>query len=277
MNAVGTPVRTLVMALAAMTVGLLGALVAAPHGHALPPGGASTDTEGTAGTVSPRTLGAGEVLSFSISGFPAGETVNVKIDDGEFCSQKGVHGACVVHQQRIASDGTVQGSFVLPADLPTGKHWLRFLASAEILDDEGRYVGVKPYTLRGDTDFTVVDGATGASPTKTDGGSAPPGSSSPGSAVPDVPDAPGGDVRAGAAAPLADESTSAALRVPVPPGSAAAVATGDRTGATGPAPATPVSQADREPAAPFPVVGTAVLAAALLVAALLVLRRRPTP
>ncbi|MFC6154670.1 hypothetical protein [Nocardioides yefusunii] len=133
-------------------------LALGPSSSALPPGGASPDTGGTQGTASPSTLRAGERLSFSISGFPAGEIVSVKIDDGEFCSAKGQHGACVVHQQKVGENGAVRGSFELPADVQPGSHWLRFLASAEMVDDDGNYLGVKPYSLRGDTDF-VVPGA----------------------------------------------------------------------------------------------------------------------
>lgn len=277
MNAVGTPVRTLVMALAAMTVGLLGALVAAPHGHALPPGGASTDTEGTAGTVSPRTLGAGEVLSFSISGFPAGETVNVKIDDGEFCSQKGVHGACVVHQQKIAADGTVKGSFALPGDLKAGKHWLRFLASAEIFDEEGRYVGVKPYSLRGETDFAVVDGNAASGPKKDGRGGTPASSPVPETTVPEATGAPeDGESTTGATTPQGDAPKTGALQVPAPPGAATTATAVEEPSATESGAVTVGSGPPQEPTPAFPAVGTAVLVAALLVAGLLVLRRRPT-
>lgn len=134
--------------------------------QALPPGGASPDTPGTSGTASPASLAPGDRLTFSITGFPAGEVVSVKIDDGEFCSAKGQHGACVVHQQKVGKDGSARGSFALPSDVKPGSHWLRFLASAEMLDDDGNYLGVKPYSLRGSTDFTVVADA----PAGTGGG-----------------------------------------------------------------------------------------------------------
>lgn len=124
--------------------------------QALPPGGASPDTPGTSATLSQRSLTPGATISFRITGFPASEVVSVKIDDGEFCSAKGVHGACVVHQQKSSKDGSMSGSFALPSDLAPGKHWLRFLASSEMKDADGNYLGVKPYSLTGDTTFTIA-------------------------------------------------------------------------------------------------------------------------
>jgi len=123
---------------------------------AIPSGGAGADTPGTASSVSPRTLAAGARISFTVSGFPAGEAVNVKIDDGQFCSEAATHGACVVHVQKIRSDGTASGDFLLPRDVAPGKHWLRYLASAPILDANGNQQGIKGYTNRGDSDFTVA-------------------------------------------------------------------------------------------------------------------------
>lgn len=159
---------------AALVLGTgLGGLVV-PSASALPPGGASPDTPGTSGTVSPRQVAPGATVSFSIAGFPGGEVVSVKIDDGEFCSAKGVHGACVVHQQKSAKDGTLRGSFSLPGDLSAGRHWLRFLASEEMTDDAGNYLGVKPFSLKGDTDFTVVVPGAGGG---TDQGTQGPGGS----------------------------------------------------------------------------------------------------
>lgn len=145
-----------------LVVGLL-CLGIAPA-TAVPDGGAGPNTPGTSGSVSPRQPAAGDTIRFTVSGFPAGEVVYVKIDDGNFCSDKGVHGACVVHQQRLGASGSASGSFVLPGDLRPGRHWLRFLASEEILDDQGRYLGTKGYTTRAGTDFTVVEGGRGTAP-----------------------------------------------------------------------------------------------------------------
>lgn len=155
--------RTLSRLAALLAPLLLVALVAAggsAPASAVPGGGASPDTPGTSASVSPRQLSAGSVLSFRVSGFPGGETLYIKIDDGQLCSASSVHGACVVHQQAIPASGTVSGSFVLPSDVPRGKHWLRFLASEEVTKADGSYGGTKGYTRRGGSDFTVVAGAT---------------------------------------------------------------------------------------------------------------------
>jgi len=137
------------VALAAI-VGLLWG--SAPAG-ALPPDGPSPDTPGTSSSVSPRQLEAGQTINFTVSGFPAGETLNIKIDDGLNCSQVSVFGACVVHKQRIPASGTVNGSFTVPVDVGTGPHWLRFLAS-ELINGGPESRG---YTNRGNSDFTVVE------------------------------------------------------------------------------------------------------------------------
>lgn len=163
---------------------LLVALVAlaAPAG-AIPPGGADPDTPGTSATVSPRVLEAGDTISFRVTGFPAGEIVSIKIDDGEFCSEAGVHGACVVSQLRIPGSGTVSGSLVLPGDLAVGEHWLRFLASEEVRTADGDYAGVKGYTARGDSDFEVTVAPTTDTPTTSSAApdpSAPTTTSTPG-------------------------------------------------------------------------------------------------
>lgn len=134
----------------------LESVLGAQPAAAVPSTGPGDDTPGTSATVSPRSLRAGETIRFHITGFPGGEIVYVKIDDGKFCAESGVHGACVVHQQRIPASGTVSGSLVLPADLRPGNHWLRFLASEEVTGDDGSYEGIKGYTLRGDSDFVVV-------------------------------------------------------------------------------------------------------------------------
>ncbi len=137
---------------------------------AIPDGGAGPNTAGASASASPRSLAAGATIHFTISGFPAGEVVYIKIDDGNFCSDKGVHGACVVHQQRLSGSGSASGSFVLPSDLSAGAHWLRFLASEEMTDASGNYLGVKGYTTRKGADFTVVQGSSGSSSQDTTSG-----------------------------------------------------------------------------------------------------------
>ncbi|MDO4909361.1 MAG: hypothetical protein Q3962_05880 [Corynebacterium sp.] len=119
---------------------------------ALPPGGASSDTPGTSSYVSPTSLKACETLSYSVSGFPAGQIVYIKIDDGSASSgDQSIQGQGVVAQQRIDSSGTAAGSFSLPCDLAPGDHWLRYLAAES--SSAGGTIG---YSNRGDSNFTIV-------------------------------------------------------------------------------------------------------------------------
>lgn len=124
-----------------------------PSAAALPPGGAEGSTEGTSSTVT-GSVEAGGTLSFSLSGFPAGETVSIKIDDGALDgSDNSVSGTGVVHQQKIGANGSVSGSFVLPSYVKPGTHWLRFLASQDIPESQGG--GTKGFTNRS-PQFTVT-------------------------------------------------------------------------------------------------------------------------
>lgn len=142
-------------ALLVLALAVSGSLAASAPAHAIPAGGASPDTPGTASSVSPGQIPVGGVISFSVSGYPAGDTVWIKIDDGTgYCGVGAVYGACVVHKQAIDGAGNASGSFQLPPDLPPGAHWLRFLASD---------AGGGAYTRRGGADFVVVAGAGGAS------------------------------------------------------------------------------------------------------------------
>ncbi|MGO1181799.1 MAG: hypothetical protein ACTHZ5_06060 [Micrococcaceae bacterium] len=163
-------------ALVGLVVALLSLLGSTPAA-AIPPSGAGSNTPGTSSQVSPARLQAGDRIQFTVRGFPAGETVNIKIDDGLNCTQSATHGACVYHKQRIPSTGTVSGSFALPADLAPGQHWLRFLTSETITDDSGQILGEKGYTNRSNT-FTVVarnsassgtSGTTGSTGSTTNG------------------------------------------------------------------------------------------------------------
>lgn len=116
-----------VMAAAAVIGGAV--VGAASPASALPPDGAGSNTPGTSSSVSPSTLTAGGTLSFTLRGFPAGEIAYVKIDDGSGYSNQALQGTGVVYQQKIASNGTVNGTFALPGNIGNGSHWLRFLAS----------------------------------------------------------------------------------------------------------------------------------------------------
>lgn len=283
---VRAPRLSLVLA-GALTTVALGSGVA----QALPPGGASPDTPGTSATVTQRSLTPGATITFRIAGFPASEVVSVKIDDGEFCSAKGVHGACVVHQQKSAKDGTMSGSFALPTDLAPGKHWLRFLASAEMKDADGNYLGVKPYSLSGDTTFTIS--APGqASGNGTTNGSAKSGTSSKGATAPGAGTAAGtaggatmpstsgagatGSAASGAPSTKDETSVPGALRVPAATASPSPVSLGGESSATEQRTEAPavlasssVSQEER-----FPWVGVGVLALCLGFAVAMILRGR---
>lgn len=89
-----------------------------------------------------------------MSGFPANAVVSVKVDDGNLCPSNAAQGACVVHQQKTDGNGNVSGSFVLP-DVGPGTHTLRFLASREKRDKDGKYLGTEAYSNRS-PEFTVV-------------------------------------------------------------------------------------------------------------------------
>ena len=143
---------------------------------ALPPGGAKASTPGTSSTVSSSVSEHG-VISFSVSGFPANTVVSVKVDDGDLCPSDAAQGACVVHQQKSDGNGNVSGSFVLP-DVGPGTHTLRFLATGEKRDKDGKYLGTEAYTNRS-PEFTVVgeDGSDNSS-SNSSGSSSNRGSSS---------------------------------------------------------------------------------------------------
>lgn len=143
---------------------------------ALPPGGAKASTPGTSSTVSSSVSEHG-VISFSVSGFPANTVVSVKVDDGDLCPSDAAQGACVVHQQKTDSNGNVSGSFVLP-DVGAGTHTLRFLATGEKRDKDGKYLGTEAYTNRS-PEFTVVgEGGSDNSSSNSSGSSSNRGSSS---------------------------------------------------------------------------------------------------
>lgn len=142
----------------AVTVLALGlALSLPPAAQALPPDGPGPETPGTTSRVWPAKVKAGDRLNFEVSGYPANETVYIKIDDGTMCSDTS-HGACVYHTQKLNKKGYAKGSLVVP-DLAPGKHWLRMLATGDVYDKKtGEKIGYQGYTRRGGNDFTVVEG-----------------------------------------------------------------------------------------------------------------------
>ena len=134
--------------------------------RALPPGGAGESTAGTSSTVTGQ-VGVGGTISFTVSGFPAGETVYVKIDDGLLSGEdETTQGTGVVHSQAIGANGTASGSFVLPSYVREGQHWLRFLATSSAGSKDGGNVG---YTNRS-PNFTVGGSSTTNEQTVTEGG-----------------------------------------------------------------------------------------------------------
>ena len=143
---------------------------------ALPPGGAKASTPGTSSTVSSSVSEHGGI-SFSVSGFPANTVVSVKVDDGSLCPSDAAQGACVVHQQMTDGNGNVSGSFILP-DVGPGTHTLRFLATGEKHDKDGKYLGTEAYSNRS-PEFTVVgEGGSDNSSSNSSGSSSNRGSSS---------------------------------------------------------------------------------------------------
>ena len=260
-----------------------------PSAAALPPGGAEGSTEGTSSTVT-GSVEAGGTLSFSLSGFPAGETVSIKIDDGALDgSDNSVSGTGVVHQQKIGANGSVSGSFVLPSYVKPGTHWLRFLASQDIPESQGG--GTKGFTNRS-PQFTVTSlasdsgeqgGAGGAAGSNEAAGSA--GSGAGGSV------AGGNGAGAGAAgggagsAGAAGGAPGAGANSGVGAGSQAAPSAGASAKATSgtlKVTASPNAKKQAQPAATtvttivavgqsskpaFPVLGVSVFAAAVLIGA----------
>lgn len=142
---------------------------------ALPPGGAKASTPGTSSTVSSSVSEHG-VISFSVSGFPANTVVSVKVDDGSLCPSDAAQGACVVHQQMTDGNGNVSGSFILP-DVGPGTHTLRFLATGEKHDKDGKYLGTEAYSNRS-PEFTVVGEGGSDNSSSSSGSSSNRGSSS---------------------------------------------------------------------------------------------------
>ena len=264
------------LASAVMVSGAALALVL-PSAAALPPGGADDSTEGTSSTVT-GSVEAGGTLSFSLSGFPAGETVSIKIDDGALDgSDNSVSGTGVVHQQKIGANGSVSGSFVLPSYVKPGTHWLRFLASQEIPESQGG--GTKGFSNRS-PQFTVTGSA---SDSGDQGGAAAAGSGSGASGA-------GGSSNAGGAGGAGSGSDSGAganggvgaAGVAGSQATASAGASAKPTSGTLKVTASPSAKKQAQPAATtvttivameqssksaFPVLGVSVFSAALLIGA----------
>ena len=273
---------------------LVGVLMTAVPAAALPPDGAGSDTPGTSSSVSPSTLEPCQTLSFTVSGFPAGETVYVKIDDGVGYGDTSVQGSGVVHMQAIPSSGTVNGSFALPCSITPGTHWLRYLAT-QYVDHNNPGAGTIGFTNRGNSTFTVVAagsssgtnagnsgsavGGTGtaaqSSGTGSSGGNA---SSGLGAAVPQSGAVVGSGAEqvGGQGGTLAIDPNAVQATTPAPSPSTSAAATPSSTPSVIPA-ASAGAAAEAAPASSVPWVGivvAAVLVAAGAIGAWAVLRRR---
>lgn len=251
---------------------LTGAVVAAglalaipSAAQAIPPDGPGPETPGTKSKVWPSKVKAGERLYFEVSGYPANETVYIKIDDGNMCSDTS-HGACVYHTQKLNKKGYAKGSLVVP-DLAPGKHWLRMLATGDVFDSKtGKKIGYKGYTRRGGNDFTVVAGGSSSKnpggTQKVEGGGAAnaDGTIAGGSVEIDL----GEESAAPQESPTPDATTEPATASPTPTEAVTSPAAVDPSpAATQVAPAVPetVNPGGGEP----PVAGIAALAGAVVV------------
>lgn len=265
------------LASAVMVSGAALALVL-PSAAALPPGGAHDSTEGTSSTVT-GSVEAGGTLSFSLSGFPAGETVSIKIDDGALDgSDNSVSGTGVVHQQKIGANGSVSGSFVLPSYVKPGTHWLRFLASQEIPESQGG--GTKGFSNRS-PQFTVTgsasdsgdqggaaaagsgsgaSGAGGSSNAGGSGGGSGSGSDSGAGANAGVGAAGVSGSQATASAGASAKPTSGTLKVTASPSAKKKAQPAATT-------VTTIVAMEQSPKSAFPVLGVSVFSAALLIGA----------
>ena len=129
----------------AILMGFMLAMLVDAGAHALP-----DDSPGTEASVTTKTVQAGQQVSFTATGFPAGTTVYVQLDDGATHWDSSLPGRSILHK-KVPSSGKVSGSVVRPANVALGAHWLRFNATAA--DPDG---GSRQITCRGDSDFTVV-------------------------------------------------------------------------------------------------------------------------
>lgn len=233
---------------------------------AVPADGPGPDTSGTSSTVWPSEVKAGDRLNFEVSGYPANETVYIKIDDGNACADTS-HGACVYHTQKLNKNGYASGSLVVP-DLAPGAHWLRMLATGDVFDSEtGKKLGYEGYTRRGGNDFTVVAG--GSSTKKADGSTVVEGGGTAktdgkiegGSVDIDLGDEEALPAPSGSASAAPEGSAS-----PDPAAAPSATATGEVAADPAASPTTVAAPAAVPPAASggLPVVGIAALGGAVL-------------
>ena len=121
----GAP-RVLDIVCALLLASLAAVISTVPTANADTP--ADPSTTGTASTISPSTVAVGGTIMYTVSGFPAGVTVQVLIDDGALVASRPSEPE-VVTSITIEQDGTASGSFELPEYVEQGNHWLRFRGS----------------------------------------------------------------------------------------------------------------------------------------------------
>ena len=145
------------MAVCALVVVSVLALGMTRMAHPLASAAESGDsTTGTASTVSPSTVAVGGTLTYTLSGFPPGATIQISVDDGMLSAQEAI-GAATINK-----DGVTSGAVELPGYVAKGSHWLRFDVSAgpDIPTNEVRtldYTNKSPYFTVGDV--TIIGGS----------------------------------------------------------------------------------------------------------------------
>ncbi|WP_062645874.1 hypothetical protein [Streptomyces maremycinicus] len=77
----------------------------------------ATNSAGAKAGITADQVQAGGTLHFTVTRFPAGQTVTLKLDDED-----------ILGQWKADAQGSYEGDVTVPADTPTGAHWLRFLA-----------------------------------------------------------------------------------------------------------------------------------------------------
>ena len=117
-------------------------------------------TTGTASTVSPSTVAVGGTLTYTLSGFPPGATIQISVDDGAPGGQVPVQES--IGSATVNKDGVTSGAVELPGYVVKGSHWLRFDVSAgpDIPTSEVRtldYTNKSPYFTVGDV--TIIGGS----------------------------------------------------------------------------------------------------------------------
>lgn len=163
------------MAVCALVVVSVLALGMTRMAHPLASAAESGDsTTGTASTVSPSTVAVGGTLTYTLSGFPPGATIQISVDDGMLSAQEAI-GAATINK-----DGVTSGAVELPGYVAKGSHWLRFDVSAgpDIPTNEVRtldYTNKSPYFTVGDV--TIIGGSATTSATASE--SAPAADSTP--------------------------------------------------------------------------------------------------